>query len=159
MNILLAISLAAALAYLYLSIRVGGRVPVSLSATYYDLGAYGWVFQVAMATVALTLMPVWIGCSKDSHCWMAFMACASLLFVAAAPCFRLEPEGRIHYTSAAVCCICAVSWQLAEELWDVMLWFALMGGMCTLMWRHQWCWWMEAAVIGSVYANLFRLAL
>lgn len=130
-------------------------VPESLSATYYDLGRYGWVFQAFVALVSAMLYFVWLPVSEDGHEWMVFLSCASLLFVAAAPCFRLPLEGMVHYSSAVVCCLCAVSWQMAEGLWDVTLWFAWIGGMLSLVWRRQWCWWMEWAVVFSLIANLF----
>ena len=134
-------------------------VPESLSATYYDLGRYGWVFQAFVALVAATLYFVWLPVSEDGHEWMVFLSCASLLFVAAAPCFRLPLEGMVHYSSAVVCCLCAVSWQMAEGLWDVTLWFAWIGGMLSLVWRRQWCWWMEWAVVFSLLGNLWRVVL
>lgn len=157
MNAFLVVSSVTALVLLCLSVLAGKRVPVSLSESYYLMGKRGWLFQLLLAGTALTLLPVWICCSECRHEWMAFLSCASLLFVAAAPCFRLELEGKVHYTAAAVCCVCAVLWQVSEELWDVTLWFAFLGGMLSLQWKDKWCWWMEVAVTGSVYCNLYRL--
>lgn len=156
MTTLLALSVAAALVLLVLSVSEAGGVPVSLSSTYYDLGEDGWIFQALMAAVALTLLPVWMDLSSEGCRWMAFLACASLLFVASAPAFRLELQGKVHYTSAAMCCVCAAWWQVAEGMWDTTLFFGFMALMLSLMWRKQWCWWVECAVIGSVYLNLIR---
>lgn len=157
MTALLTLSLGIALPFLLLSAREAGGIPVSLSVTYYDWGSRGWVFRLSLTLVSLALLPVWISVSSPGHEWMAFLACASLLFVAAAPSFRLELEGKVHYTSAAVCCAAAVMWQVAEGLWDVTLWCAFIGGMLSLKYREQWCWWMECAVIASVYMNLVRI--
>ena len=152
-RIILILLAALCAGYMVFSLRKG--VPESLSATYYDLGRRGWVFQVFVATVAAMLYVVWMPRSEAGHEWMVFLSCASLLFVAAAPCFRLSLQGMVHYSSAVVCCLCAVSWQIAEGLWDVTLWFAWIGGMLSLAWRRQWCWWMEWAVVFSLIANLF----
>lgn len=157
MTTLLTISTAAALALLIVSVSESGGAPVSLSATYYELGSDGWIFQSLLALVSLSLLPVWIGESSEGHEWLAFLACASLLFVASASAFRLELEGKVHYTSAAVCCICASWWQIAEGMWDTLLFFAFLFGMVAMGWKKQWCWWLECAVILSVYTNLFRL--
>lgn len=138
-------------------IYVDKRIPESISAIYYALGMRGWLFQLCMASVSLTLLPVWLSVSSEHTQWMAFLSCASLLFVAAAPSFRLEMEGRVHYCSAVVCCVCAVLWQILEGLWDVTLWFAFIGGMLTLTGRSKWCFWLECAVIASVYVNLWRI--
>lgn len=141
----------------YVALSLKGGVPESLSATYYSLGEYGWVFQAVMYSVGILLMPVWFILSDIDHQCLCFISCASLLFVAAAPSFRLELEGKVHYGSAIVCCIGVVLWQVLEGLWDVTLWFAFIGMMLSLSMRDKWCWWMEVAVIGSLLANLWRM--
>lgn len=157
MTIIFAISMGISLALLSVSVSKAGGIPVSLSSTYYALGKNGWIFQVLLASSAGLLLPVWIESSGQGHEWMAFISCMGLLFVAAAPAFRMQMQGAVHYTSAAVCCIAAVCWQTAEGLWDVTLWFTLIFGTLCLMKRKQWCWWMESAVIGSVYFSLIRM--
>ncbi len=154
---LLVMSLGYAIAYLYLSMSVSGGIPVSISATHYAHPAHKWLFPAATGVTALTLYPAWISVSHEPTEGFAFGACASLLFVAASPCFREELEGKVHYTSAAVCCFCAVLWQICEGLWDITLWCGVIGLMLTLQDRRNWCWWMECAVLASVYLNLFRL--
>jgi len=154
---LLVISTVAALVLFVVSVSEVGGAPVSLSATYYNLREDGWVFQFLVAMVSFSLLPVWMECGTPSLVCLAFLSCASLLFVAAAPAFRLELEGKIHYTSAAVCCVCAAVWQIAEGLWDITLWWAALAFMFSLGWKDKWRWWLEFAVIGSVYMNLFRL--
>lgn len=155
MTILLSIATIICVAYLAYSMLKG--IPESLSATYYSLGKHGWVFQLVMAAIAFLLIIVWLPLCDGRHQWTAFLSCASLLFVSAAPAFRLSLDGAVHYTSAIICCVCAVLWQILEGLWDVTLWFAFIGGMLTLMWRDKWCWWVECAVVGSVFANLWRI--
>lgn len=147
------------LAYLGISIKVSGGIPVSLSDTYYKLGNRKWLFQVVMVFIAVMLYPVWISVSPDELIGLVFASCASLLFVASAPCFREELQGKVHYSASIVCCVSAFLWQILEGLWDVTLWFSLIFGTLCLMKRKQWCWWLESAVIGSLYANLLRLAL
>lgn len=154
-EILLGSTTALCAAYIGCSMIKG--VPESLSATYYTLGRYGWVFQVMMAILGVMLFTVWFPlCDASLQC-LAFLSCASLLFVAAAPAFRLELEGKVHYGSAIVCCVCAVLWQVLEGLWDVTLWFVFIGGMLSLRYRDKWCWWVECAVVGSLLANLWRV--
>ena len=69
-------------------------VPESLSATYYSLGKYGWIFQVCIFLVGVLLLPVWLSLSEEAYQSLVFLACASLCFVASAPCFKLELQGR-----------------------------------------------------------------
>ena len=142
---------------LYVLCSMHREIPESLSATYYDLGNHGWMFQVVMLAMGVLLFPVWVSVSECGHEWMAFVACASLLFVAAAPAFKLELQGKVHYGSAIVCCVCVVLWQVLEGLWDVTLWFAWIGGMLSLMMRDTRS--MEAAsarVSHSTLMVLFR---
>ena len=132
-------------------------VPESLSATYYSLGKHGRLFQLVMFAVGVLLLPVWIGVSSEPYRHLCFLACGSLLFVAAAPAFKLELQGKVHYGSAIVCCVCVVLWQILEGLWDVTLWFGFVGGMLSLSMKDKWCWWMEWAVVFSLLGNLWRV--
>lgn len=154
MTILLAVSTVVALFLLCVPV-FQKETPVSLSAEYYELGDYGWVLQLGLYFIAMALLPVWIEVSD--YAFLPFMSCSSLLFVAGAPCFKAEFQGKIHYTSALLCCIAAVLWQILEGLWDVTLWFFFIGGMLTLKDKSKWCWWLECAVIASLLCNLWRI--
>ena len=156
MTALLVLSTALALALIILSVSEAGGVPVSLSSTYYEMGGDGWLFQLLLASAAVSLLPVWLAFSTPGHEWMAFLACASLMFVAAAPAFRLELQGKVHYTAAALCCVCAAWWQIAEGLWDTLLFLSFIALTLVIRDRSKWCWWLECAVTGSVYLNLIR---
>ena len=137
------------------AVRFG--VPESFSRTYYDLGEDGWIFQLFMFGVAIGLLPLWLAVSGEELQCLVFLACSSLMFVAAAPEFRVELQGKVHYTAAAVCCVSVFAWQILEGMWDVVLWFVWMGGMLTLKNRSKWCWWLECAAVGSLLANLWRM--
>lgn len=150
------LGLSAVLCIVYMSCSMIGGVPESLSATYYKLGKHGWLFQAVMFLLGFLLFLVWSQLGSDNHTSLVFLSCASLLFVAAAPAFRLSLDGAVHYTSAVICCVCALLWQILEGLWDVTLWFAWIGGILSLMMKDKWCWWVECAVVGSVVANLWR---
>ena len=132
-------------------------IPESLSATYYLLGKQGWLFSVYMSVVSVALYAVWFPLCEPSYQCLPFLSCGSMLFVAAAPSFKMELEGMVHYSSAIVCCVCAVLWQILEGLWDVTLWWATMAFMLSLGWKDKWCWWLECAVIGSLLCNLWRI--
>lgn len=157
MMILLIVSSVAALAYLCLSVKVCGGIPVSLSDTYYKLGGNGWLFQTAMVLIAVTLAPVWLSLSASCYQWMVWFACSSLLFVASSPCFREKWQGLIHYSSAVIGGVSAVLWQVCEGLWDVALWFALIGGALSLRWRKQWCFWLECSVVASLLYSFWGM--
>lgn len=143
---------------LYVVMETKG-IPSSLSETFYTLGDDGWLFQMVMITVSIALAMPWLSVSSEYFQFLAFLSCGGLMFVGSAPCFRLPIHGFVHYTSAVVCCVCAVLWQILESLWDVTLLWTWVGGMLCLAMRDKWCWWVEIAVIGSLFSNLLRLYL
>lgn len=156
MAVLLSIVTALCVGYcLWMCIRCG--VPESLSATYYTLGSWGWVFQLVMFSVGIGLWVVWFGLSEANHLWMVFLSCASLLFVGAAPAFRLELDGKVHYTAAIIGGVCSVAWQIAEGLWDMVLWWMFLCGMLVLRMKQEYMWWIEVGLIGSLLCNLWRV--
>lgn len=152
----LIVSSFVAVFYIVYSMIKAKGVPESVSATYYILEDEGWIFQCVIGSIAALLLPVWLEVTEPWRQWTAFVTCSSMVFVAMAPSFRMELQGAIHYSAAVICCISAVSWQVLEGLWDVTLWFAWLGGMLAVMWKEQWCWWIELSVIGSLLCNLFR---
>lgn len=145
--------------YLFLVISESREVPESLSATYYLMKDNGWMFQALMVFCGIGLLPSWMNVSSDDWRFLVFLSCAGIVFTGVAPAFKLKLEGAVHYSAAVVCCVSAILWQMLEGLWDITLLFTWIGGMLTLQWKKQWCWWLELSVIGSVFANLFRLIL
>lgn len=156
MLILFIVSVALMAVFLIIALVASGGVPVSFSSVYYALERNGWVFQALIIGIAATLLPVWLSVS-DVHQWMAFIACGGLMFVGAAPAFRIPLYGMVHYSAAILCCASAIAWQVFSSLWDVTLWFGMLGGMASLMWKEKWCWWVELAVMGSVVFNIIRI--
>lgn len=138
----------------YLSFVIGRfGIPRSISDTYYLLGKYGWLFQLALATTAFTALPMLIERSSANTQFLAFLACAGLLFVSAAPLFKLDLEGKVHYASAIVCCVGLVLWQVFNTSWIVpLVAFALV--LIPMLKDKKYTWWLEIATIVSTYASL-----
>lgn len=146
------ISFAIIFSYLAFVILKFG-IPYSISDTYYLLGKHGLLFQLALAATAFTAMPMLIDNSSENTKFLAFLACSGLLFVAAAPLFKLELEGKVHYTSAVICCVCLVLWQVFNTSWIVpLVAFALV--LIPMLMDRKFTWWLEIATIVSTYASL-----
>lgn len=141
----------------YLGFVIGRfGIPKSISATYYLLGKYGWLFQFALALTAFTALPVLIDASSEETEFLAFLSCGGLLFVSAAPLFRLKFEGAVHYGSALVCCISLVLWQVFNTSWIVpLVTFSLV--LIPILIGKKYTWWLEVATISSAYASLIVL--
>ena len=153
----LLLSLIISLTYLCYTVWVSKGIPVSISDSYYLLGKRGWLFQLVMASVAFMLYPVWVSVCSEELAALVFGACSSLLFVAVSPCFKLDLEGKVHYSFALLCCCMAVVWQLCEGLCAITLCCGIVGMTLVVKDKAKWCWWVECAVLSSVYLSLFRL--
>jgi hypothetical protein len=128
-------------------------IPKSISETFYLLGKQGWMFQVTLFSVAFLVVPTLIDRSSENTRFLAFLACAGLAFVGAAPLFKLELEGKVHYVSAAICCVGLVLWQVFNTSWLVpVVYLALVA--IPMLKDKKYMWWLEIATIVSTYASL-----
>lgn len=148
-------------AYIVYAVRVTGEVPVSVSGTYYGLEKSGrgkWLFQAAMICPALLLLPAWLDCSPGALGVPAFLSCGGLVFAGAAPAFRLQPDGRIHRTAAAVSGLSAVLWACAVGLWYVPLTCAAASGY--FMYRYgRPLFWLELAAFSGTYLSVLAAGI
>ena len=140
----------------YLAYVVGCfGIPRSLSDTFYLLGDRGWLFQVILGLFGGLLMPVWLEVSSDNTQFLAFLACSGLLFVAAAPCFKVELEGKVHYTAAVVCCVAAFVWQLVEMCLALPVCSLALALGAAWMTKGKLFWWIEMAILVSSVISIF----
>lgn len=89
-------------------------VPDMVSTIYYLLGKRGWVFQLVMMLFGAMMMACLLDSGLGVPC-LAFLACAGLMFVGAAPRFLEESERRVHKTAAIVSAVASVGWCLTVE--------------------------------------------
>ena len=72
-----------------------------------------WAHYALLALAALMMLPPMLDCTPDNWQFLAFFACASLVFVATAPSYLERFEGRVHSISAILCAACAIAWAAA----------------------------------------------
>ena len=72
-----------------------------------------WTHYALLALAALMMLPPMLDCTPDNWQFLAFFACASLVFVATAPSYLERFEGRVHSISAILCAACAIAWAAA----------------------------------------------
>lgn len=72
-----------------------------------------WTHYALLALAALMMLPPMLECTPDNWQFLAFFACASLVFVATAPSYLEKFEGRVHSISAILCAACAIAWAAA----------------------------------------------
>lgn len=72
-----------------------------------------WAHYALLALAALMMLPPMLDCTPYNWQFLAFFACASLVFVATAPSYLEKFEGRVHSISAILCAACAIAWAAA----------------------------------------------
>ena len=72
-----------------------------------------WTHYALLALAALMMLPPMLDCTPYNWQFLAFIACASLVFVATAPSYLEKFEGRVHSISAILCAACAITWAAA----------------------------------------------
>nr|DAL38006.1 MAG TPA_asm: hypothetical protein [Caudoviricetes sp.] len=98
-------------------------VPDMVSSIYYMMGKHGWVFQLVMILFGMLMMVCLLDCGKGVQC-LAFLSCAGLMFVGAAPRFLEQDERAVHKSAAIVSAAASVGWCLTVN-WRIVV--ALLG--------------------------------
>lgn len=113
---MIGLSLIAALLLVVMLCVVKNRygVPDMVSSIYYLLGKRGWVFQVVMIAFGMLMMVCLLDSGRGVQC-LAFLACAGLMFVGAAPRFLDESERKVHKTAAITSAIAGLLWSLSVD--------------------------------------------
>ena len=103
------------------------ETPEMVSSIYYLLGKRGWVFQVVMMLFGAMMMACFLASGLGVPC-LAFLSCAGLMFVGAAPRFLEESDRRVHKTAAIVSAAASVGWCLTVD-WRFVFTFIAWYGM------------------------------
>ena len=112
-----------------------------------------WTHYALLALAALMMLPM-LDYTPDNWQFLAFFACAALLFVATAPSYLEKFEGRVHSASAILCAACAIAWAVA------VVPVALIG--CVLLIlaafdRKHRLLWLELSAFATAYIGVILL--
>lgn len=138
------------------------NVPASLSMTYYQWQAkarLGYLFPCMMYMVVACMMPAWISMSEgSSYQFLAFLAPASIAFVATAPAFlSSELENKVHSVSAIVAAICSLAWIcLVTPYWWIILivfGFVALASVVTSTYRTCYVYWLETVAFAATFCS------
>ena len=139
-------------------------IPKSLSKTYYlfkEKYNIGWVFPVTLIVIIGLLMPLWLTISQGSiYQFFAFLAPASILFVATAPAFnKTFLEGTVHNVFAVIGVTCAILWIiLVTQYWWI---FLIITGCITIIailfktLKTSCIYWFELSAFISTFITMF----
>ena len=121
--ILITIAAVLLIAYTVILCAQNG-IPRSLSASVFFLPRKGaWLWTAVIAAVVFALAPVLIGTAQRAQ-FLAFFACAGLLFVAGCPLVKDKSDMayRVHLVSAIVCAVCAMGLVACNRPLLLLLW-------------------------------------
>ena len=96
-------------------------VPYSISETFYKLDHKLW-FGATMFLTAGLLMPAILEVTPESYQFTAFLACAGMMLVGAAPNFREGIERPIHVAGAILCLVFSQVWVGLTCPWFLLVW-------------------------------------
>ena len=136
------------------------RVPQSLSMTYYlwkDKANIGYLFPCMMYVVVACMMPAWISMSEGSDFqFLAFLAPASIAFVATAPAFLgSDLENKVHSISAMIAAACSLLWVIlvTPYRWVILVWLAVVAvaSYLTKTIKTAYIYWLETIAFGATF--------
>lgn len=115
-------------------IKIKG-IPSSISATFYKLDHKLW-FGAAMWLTAGLLMPAILEVTPDCYQFTAFLACAGMMLVGAAPNFRAGLDKPVHITGATLCILFSQVWVGLTCPWMLLVWIAYLAYTAWGMKKH-----------------------
>lgn len=136
-NITIAITLLAA--YTITLCVINRQIPKSLSASVFFLPkTEQWLWTAVIVAVTLLTAPTIIEKSSTNTQFLAFIACASLLFVGGAPLIKDKRDMayKVHMAGAATCAISSQILLIFNQPWLILCWVFWIGDY--IVNRKQW---------------------
>lgn len=173
MTTLIIISLVIFFVYITITYAWFG-IPYSISDTYYKLenrkkGA-GMLFSTMCVLVGSLLLPALLDMTQESYQFTVFLACAGLIFVGAAPQFKLSLTNTVHYGSAVVCVIFSqiwvglMAWWVLLPVWGCFLAYIVIhmirekeGTICDRFVSAKPMFWVEITALLATFLTIFLL--
>lgn len=161
---LILLSLAIILTYVGVMVKRNG-IPYSISDTYYSLEHKIW-FGFSMIGTAALLMPSILDRTPENYQFLAFLMCAGLCFVGAAPNFRQGLDRPIHIIATTIAALSSQIWIALTCPWLLFVWlawFLYIGVRMKQVWNgNLWnsfreckpLFWAEVIAFSMVYALL-----
>ena len=139
-TILIAIALLAT--YTITLCVVNKEIPSSLSASVFYLPKMGqWLWTAVIVAVVFLVAPTFIEKASPSTQFLAFIACAGLLFVGGAPLVKDKTDMayKIHMAGAIACAVASQAVIAFNQPWLLLLWAFWIGdAIYTRAHHNQW---------------------
>lgn len=110
---------------------------------------------VLAISIGTALIPI-INLTPENYQFLSFLTVAGIMFVASAPAFKEEFEGKVHFGAAILSGVCSLAWLICIS---GIPWIAIAGMIIAIFdWRHK-VFWIEVGLLVNIYAVLLRLSL
>lgn len=130
-------------------------VPTSISATYYNT-QHKWMLPLVLGISLATAIVPFFDLTPDYLRFLVFITVAGLMFVASAPAFRKEFEGKVHCVAAITAGASSVAWL---SIIGGVPWLAIAGLLTAIVnWKNK-TFWIEVGILLNLYIVLIRLAI
>ncbi len=130
-------------------------LPASISATYYNT-QHKWLLPVVLgAGIASAIVP-FFDLTPDYWRFLVFFIVSGIMFIAAAPAFRQEFEGKVHSVAAIVAGLSSVVWL---SVIAGIPFIAIAGAIAAVIDCKHKTFWIEVGILLNLYSVLLRLAM
>lgn len=151
------IAFALLIMYTLIICVVNKQIPNSLSASVFLLPPSGvWLWTVIITAIAVLTMPALLDITPEKWQFIAFIGCAALGFVAAAPLVRDKGDMayKVHCTAAVVCAICSQALVVIICPWLLMTWIPWFAAFVWITKDERWLtqvFWAEMVCFTSTF--------
>lgn len=129
-------------------------LPTSVSSTYYNTH-HKWLLPVVLGVSIATAIVPFFDLTPDYWRFLVFLIVAGIMFIAAAPAFRQEFEGKVHTGAAITAGVSAVAWL---AILSGFPWIAIAGVIGAVIdWKHK-VFWIEVCILLNLYVALIWFA-
>lgn len=152
--------------YTFVMVKKMGRVPYSLSETYYRLEHKKW-FGAAMILTGFTFMVSALTVTPEYYQFLVFLSFIGMIMIALSPNFTEKKDAVIHYIGTGILFISTQVWITYTEPWLLLLWFFPIAYIIWYISKHgitqiieaKPVFWLEVTATAIIYISLFRLCL
>lgn len=111
-----------------------------------------WMFPITIVLCTILVLPYWLEISNENYEFLAFISCAGLIFIGAAPLFK-DRDRKIHIGAVYVAGISALIWALLTN-WIIPCILIIPMIILILKYKKYWVLIMELSIFTCIYFML-----
>jgi hypothetical protein len=141
-----------------------GRIPFSLSETYYRLEHNKW-FGACMSLTGFTWMVAALEVTPENYQFLTYLSFVGMMMISLSPNFKDKKGAIVHYSGTVLVLLCTQAWVVCTHPWIMTVWLLPVAyiiryiskmGLGKLI-DAKPVFWLEIAAFMVIYINLFVL--